>query len=377
MLSRQRRLRVVTITAVLSVSLPGPSASTQQNESAPWAEFGVSVAATADTIFVAASPIRDGARGPGAVHVFQHRPSGWGQVDVLSVPEAVAQDLFGISMAAGDDTLVVGAQFADEKGEDSGLAYVFERSNGRWNRVAVLRAADAASGDQFGLMVSLSGETIVVGSRLADVPPPDAGAAYIFARHNGTWQQIGKLTASDAAPGDLFGRASIDANAMVVSADLNDDRGANAGKAYAFQHRDGRWVEVAKLTASDGTAGDEFGLSLALKGDVAVFGAIGADGQRDDAGAAYVFERRDGKWTQAARLTASGATTHQAFGSSVAVGDDTIVVGAPNDGGAGEGAGAAYVFEHKASGWTQAGKLIAASSEDPRANRLRRIGCPS
>jgi hypothetical protein len=48
-------------------------------------------------------------------------------VDVLSVPEAVAQDLFGISMAADDDTLVVGAQFADEKGEDSGLAYVFER----------------------------------------------------------------------------------------------------------------------------------------------------------------------------------------------------------------------------------------------------------
>ena len=75
-------------------------------------------------------------------------------MDVLSVPEAVAQDLFGISMAADDDTLVVGAQFADEKGEDSGLAYVFERRDEKWNRVAALTAADAAAGDQFGLTVS-------------------------------------------------------------------------------------------------------------------------------------------------------------------------------------------------------------------------------
>ena len=224
MLSRQRRLRVVTITAVLSVSLPGPSASTQQNESAPWAEFGVSVAATADTIFVAASPITDGARGPGAVHVFQHRDSGWRPEDVLPAPEATVRDPFGISMAADDHTLVVGAQFADARGDDSGLAYVFERRNERWQQAAVLSADDGGAGDEFGNTVSLSGETIIVGARLADTAATDAGAAYVFARQNGSWKQIRKLTASDPARGDLFGRASVDNDAMIVSADLNDDR---------------------------------------------------------------------------------------------------------------------------------------------------------
>ena len=81
---------------------------------------------------------------------------------------------------------------------------------------------------------------------------------------------------------------------MIVSADLNDDRGVNAGKAYTFQNREGTWVEAAKFTASDGRAGDEFGVSLALAGDIAVFGAIGSDAHGEGSGAAYVFERRDG-----------------------------------------------------------------------------------
>ena len=208
-------------------------------------------------------------------------------------------------MAADDDTLVVGAQFADTHGEDAGLAYVFERRNASWRQLAVLTASDAAAGDQFGLTVSVSGDTIVVGARLADSRASDTGAAYVFGRKNGTWHQVGKLVASDAASGDIFGRVSLDQEAMVLSADLNDDRGSNAGKAYAFQNRGGVWGEVARLTASDGAAGDEFGISLALKGGTAVFGAIGSGG--DGSGAAYAFERRDGRWAQMARLTAGDA----------------------------------------------------------------------
>jgi hypothetical protein len=345
------------ITAVLAVSLQRAVARTQQNGSTSWAEFGVSVAAVSETIFVAASPMRNGKRGPGTVHVFQHRSAGWVRAEVLLVPEATVEDLFGVSMAADGDTLVVGAQFADARGEDSGQAYVFERGNERWHQAAVLSASDAAAGDQFGLTVSVSAETIVVGARLADGRAANAGAAYVFTRHNGSWQQVRKLIASDAAAGDIFGRVSIDKDAMVVTADLNDDRGHNAGKAYAFQIRGGAWVEVAQITASDGTAGDEFGVSLALKDGAAVFGAVGANGRGDDSGAAYVFERRDSGWAQMARLTASDGATGHWFGFSVAAGNDTIVVGAPNHSGDGKRAGAAYVFERHAGVWTQAVKL--------------------
>jgi hypothetical protein len=265
-------------------------------------------------------------------------------------------------MAADGNTLVVGAQFADSRGTDSGLAYVFERRAARWSQAAVLSASDAAADDQFGLTVSVSGEVIVVGARLADGRGMDAGAAYVFARHDERWQQVAKLMASDAARGDLFGRASLDKNAMVVSADLNDDRGSNAGKAYAFENRHGAWVEIATLGPKDGTAGDEFGLSLALAGDTAVFGAIGSDSRGEDSGAAYVFQRQQGQWAQTARLTASDGAKRQQFGFAVAASADTVVVGAPNDGGRGEAAGAAYVFERGAGQWTQAAKLTASDA---------------
>jgi len=88
--------------------------------------------------------------------------------------------------------------------------------------------------DQFGLTVSVSNETIAIGARLEDSRENDAGATYLFQRQAGSWQQVAKLTASDARRGDLFGRVSIDDDMMVVSADLNDDRGNAAGKAYGI-----------------------------------------------------------------------------------------------------------------------------------------------
>ena len=203
----------------------------------------------------------------------------------------------------------------------------------------------------------LSGETIAVGARLEDSRGRGTGAAYVFERHDGTWEQVQKLTASDAALGDIFGRVSVDNDAMMVSADLNDDRGDQAGKAYAFEARGGVWTEVAQIVASDGAAGDDFGISLALRSGTAVFGAIGDDGPGNNSGSAYVFERQNRRWTQTARLEASDAAARQSFGFSVGADDDTIVVGAPNHGGDGESAGAAYVFERRAGVWKQTAKL--------------------
>jgi len=363
------RLAAVVVAAVLAVGSRGTLARVTQGGPLLWAEFGVSVAVESGTVFVAASPKKNGERSEGTVHLFERRQSAWVETGRLSAPEATVEDLFGIPMAADGDTFVVGAQFADARGDDSGLAYVFERRDEGWRRVAVLSAGDAAAGDQFGLTVSVSGETIAVGARLEDSRGRGAGAAYVFERHDGTWEQVRKLTASDMALGDLFGRVSVDNDEMMVSADLNDDRGDQAGKAYVFEARGGVWTEVAQIAAGDAAAGDEFGISLALRGGTAVFGAIGDDGAGDNSGAAYVFERQNRRWTQMARLVASDAAARQSFGHSVAADEDTIVVGAPNHGGDGEFAGAAYVFERRAGVWNQTAKLT------PRdAARLRAFG---
>ena len=139
----------------------------------------------------------------------QRRGPDWVAAATLSVPHATMEDPFGVSMATDEKTLIVGAQFADVHGEDSGLAYVFERRNQNWQQSAVLSATDAEAGDQFGLTVSVSGETVVAGARLAGGFGENAGAAYVFERRAGGWQQAAKLTASDPIAGDLFGRASL------------------------------------------------------------------------------------------------------------------------------------------------------------------------
>jgi hypothetical protein len=346
------------VLALLSVLQPGSPAETQP-QAPRWAAFGYSVALLSDTVFVAARDVASPARHGGTVHVFERRPEGWVRAGILSVPEANVEDPFGVSMSADGDTLVVGAQFADAHGTDAGLAYVFDRVGGKWHPSGVLYASDGAAGDQFGLTVSVSGEIIAIGARLTATQGPSAGAAYLFARNGRRWHEVQKLVASDATAGDLFGRVALDHDVLFVSADLNDDRGTNAGKVYRFQRRSDGWVEENKILASDGAGGDEFGATLAIKDGVSVFGAIGAGTRAERSGAAYAFELRDGTWVQVGKLGASDAHPGQGFGSAVAVGAGTIAVGAPDLGKGSQGSGAAYIFERRGGTWTQAARLTA------------------
>ncbi|MEJ2212001.1 MAG: FG-GAP repeat protein [Anaerolineae bacterium] len=115
--------------------------------------------------------------------------------------------------------------------------------------------------------------------------------------------------------------------------------------------------QVVKLTASDAAAGDRFGSSVAIDNDTVVVGAYWEDGAGTDRGAAYIFERNQGgtadQWGQAARLTASDAQDGDFFGCSVSISDDTVVVGAYGENGVGfsvDDRGAAYVFERNQGG---------------------------
>ncbi len=122
-----------------------------------------------------------------------------------------------------------------------------------------------------------------------------------------------KLTASDGAAGDWFGHSvSLSGDRALVGALFHDDP-ANSGSAYVFERQgDGSWLEVDKLTASDGAANDFFGLSASLSGDRAL---VGANGDSDSNGSAYVYERQgDGSWLEVAKLTASDGAADDLFG---------------------------------------------------------------
>ena len=181
---------------------------------------------------------------------------------------------------------------------------------------------------------------------------PDSGSAYVFTRTGTTWTEQAKLTASDGAENDMFGGSvAIAGDTIVVGADNKDGNGfAARGSAYVFTRTGTTWTEQAKLTASDGAAGDEFGHSVAIiDGDTILVGANedNADGNAPDSGSAYVFTGSGSSWTEQAKImTVSDGAAGNEFGYSVAISGNTVVVGAylaDND--IGTESGSTYIYE--------------------------------
>lgn len=283
---------------------------------------------------------------------------------------------FGCSVAFSGNVAVIGA---DES------AYVYRYDGSNWNQEARLVAADGAPADYFGLVVSISGETIVVGARRRDESGSDSGAAYVFRYDGSHWSQEAKLVPSDGVAYDGFGSAvSLSGDRVLIGAGYaNGGGGACSGVAYVFRRDSaapGNWIQEAKLVAADGAADDFLGLDVALAGDIAVIAAWNdgntGPGYLNGRGSAYVFRRNDGgtpdnpgddTWSQEAKLVAADGAAGYCFGSSVAVSGNTILVGASNDGGTcsfcWDGRGAAYVFRYVGSSWSQTAKLLASDAE--------------
>ncbi len=341
--------------------------------------FGVSSAISGGIAVVGA----DGKDGDtGAVYIFARNHYGadkWGLLQIRTASGGASDDYFGHSVAISGDTMVVGA-YGDES--DTGAAYIFERNHDwqdSWTQVAELTALDGATGDKFGYSVGISGDTVVVGAYLDN----GIGSAYVFSRNWGgtadAWGQVDKLIPSDGASNDYFGYAvSISGDTVAVGSRYEEGVvGVNRGAAYIFERNyggvDDAWNQVRKLTAEDAQDSDYFGYSISISVDTVVVGAEGEDGYLgSNRGAAYVFERnQDGAniWGQVRKLTASDTQNSDYFGHSVAIDGDSVVVGAQGeDGDGGEtNWGAAYVFERNEGGadsWGEVNKLSAADAAD-------------
>jgi uncharacterized protein (DUF2345 family) len=323
--------------------------------------FGRSVAISGDTLVVGAT-VDDSYKG--AAYIFVRNWGGannWGQVKKLVASDGAANDYFGRAVAISDDTLVVGATGNDSS---KGAAYIFARNWGgadNWGQVKKLTASDGTTYEHFGEAVALSGGIVVVGAWGDD---SNKGAAYVFARNQSgadQWGQVKKLTAADGTAGERFGDAvTLSGDTLLVGA-LGDD--SFKGAAYVFARNQGgadQWGQIKKLTAVGGAVGDWFGDSVALSGDTVV---VGVDGDESNKGAAYVFARNQGgadQWGQVKKLTATDGVAGDVFGVSAALSGDTIVVGADGDD---SFKGAAYVFARNQGGadqWGQVKKLTAA-----------------
>ncbi len=380
-------------------------------------KFGISVAVFNDTIVVGALGEASAATGvngdqndnsagvAGAAYVFVRDGTTWTQQAYLKASNTDAYDWFGISVAVFNDTIVVGADWEksavtgvngdqnDNSVGAAGAAYVFVRDGTTWTQQAYLKASNTDAADYFGRSVAVSNDTIVVGAYGEDSAATGvngdqndnsasmSGAAYVFVRDGTTWTQQAYLKASNTDTDDKFGYSvAISNDTIVVNADWeksaatgvngnqSDNSAEEVGAAYVFVRDGTTWTQQAYLKASNTDAYDHFGNSVAVSNDTIVVdawdessAATGVNGDQNDnsasgSGAAYVFVRDGTTWTQQAYLKASNTDAYDHFGISVAVSDDTIVVGAYGEASAATGvngdqndnrayaAGAAYIF---------------------------------
>jgi len=274
----------------------------------------------------------------------------------LKASNAEASDFFGYSVAVSGDTVVVGAPWEDSNATgvngnmfsysagESGAAYIFTRSGTTWTQQAYLKASNTGAGDKFGQAVAVSGDTVVI------------GAPYEYS------------------------------NATGVNGNEADNSAQWSGAAYVFSRSGTVWTHQAYLKASNTDAFDSFGSTVAVSGDTVIVGAhneasnaTGVNGSQvnnsaSGSGAGYIFTRNGSTWTQQAYLKASNTGADDRFGYSVAVSDNTVVVGAfdedsdvvgVNGSGADNSAansGAAYVFTRSGTTWSQQAFLKASNT---------------
>jgi len=301
------------------------------------------------------------------------------QVAYAKASNSGATDLFGTSVAISGDTLAVASNFEDSgatnvggdqtnnTGSDSGAVYVFRRSGSTWSQEAYIKASNTDPYDAFGGSIALSDDTLAVGAASEDSNAigiggdqtnntgTNSGAVYVFRRSESTWSQEAYVKASNAESGDSFGRTvalygdtlavgvpNEDSNATGINGDQADNSAAYSGAVYVFHRVGTNWAQQAYVKASNTQINDHFGGSLSLFDDTLAVGAIlensnatGINGTQTSnepaSGAVYVFRRNGTTWAQEAYVKASNTDSGDRFGSSVALGANTLAVGVPNE----------------------------------------------
>ena len=316
--------------------------------------FGDALSIDGDTIIVGAPREDTGASTSGSAYVFTRSGSTWTEQQKIDHPEPETGDQFGFSVAISGDTVVVGAPYHDIPSGGAGAAYIFTRSGSTWTQQQKIQSSDIEGGDDFGYSVAISGDTVIVGA----FDESSAGAAYIFTRTGSTWTQQQKITASDIQSNDDYGiSVSIDGDTVIVGSWWEDTTASGAGSAYIYTRSGSTWTEQQKIQASDAEENGYFGYSVAISGDTVIVGAYLAKYLGDFAGAAYIYTRSGSTWTEQQKIRSSDIQDSDQFGWSVAIEGDTAIVGAPAEDTNEISAGAAYIFTRSGSTWTEQKKI--------------------
>jgi hypothetical protein len=297
------------------------------------------------------------------------------------IPTGAANaDFFGFSsaMTSNGNILAVSTPYKDPGGiTDAGQVYIYRRNtiyNTTWSFVTTLIASDFATLDYFGGRIAISDGvtspiTLAVGSSGDNNSGgTDAGSVYIFTSTNngGTWTEQTRLQASDATAGDVFGGSvalSSDGNTLAVGATGDDGAGTNAGSVYIFTRSGSTWTEQTKLGPLGGL--DDlvgYDVSLSSNGNILAIGSVAYGTTL--AGYVRIYTRSGSTWSYQAQVRGSDSVLADHFGYNISLNSDGtyLAVGADlDDNSIGTDAGSVYIFTRSGSTWTEQTRLQATS----------------
>jgi len=294
------------------------------------------------------------------------------ETDKLLASDGGAFDGFGNSISLSGDWALVGAWCDDVNEWNSGSAYVFayDSVSGMWHEEAKLVASDGADGAFLGCSSALFGIRALIGAYGDDDNGDESGSAYLFVHDSvsGTWQEEAKLLASDGAYGDNFGYSVVLHGDRALVGAAGDDTERGSVYVFGYDSVSGTWQEEAKLIASDGAPYDRFGCSVALYEERVLIGSRYDDDNGSLSGSAYVlrYDSLNGTWHEEAKLVASDGDAEDRFGGSVALFGDRALIGVYGDDDNGYSSGSAYLFVYDSvsGSWHEEAKLTASDGVD-------------
>ncbi|MBG81055.1 MAG: hypothetical protein CMJ39_10160 [Phycisphaerae bacterium] len=291
----------------------------------------------------------------------------------LVADDRAAWDGLGGSVSLSGSTAVLGA-YGETGGR--GAAYVFQlQPDGSWIQEAKLMDPEPNASDNFGWFVSVEGSNALIGAYLDDRGLLNSGSATVWSRQSqDSWVLEARLAPNDPVQNHYFGNSvSLSGDLAGVSAYGDDTGGQNAGSVYLFRRLvDGSWNQEAKLIGPDQTVGDAFGYSVSVSGNRVLVGSAFDDVNGvTNAGSAWIFEHDgQGNWDPVAQLLRDDAVAYDFFGISVSLQGDLALVGADN--GAMERPGNASIFQRQSDGsWIEIQRLSASDAQNKDSFGIR------
>ncbi len=361
--------------------------------------FGSSVAIDGETIVVGASGEASNAKGvnndesdnssasSGAAYVFTLINGQWQQQAYLKASNTNKYNLFGSTVKIFGDTIAISAPL--EKGiatgvggnqesnydntintSDFGAVYIFQRNNGTWQQNAYIKSMDNRRCASFGYELDLDLGILVVsqyhqcGGIPENSPPEVKGKVFMYEKVDGTWRFESELISSKSIAGDAFGSSvEISGSNIAVGAignDLINGQENHSGSVFVFSFANNQWSETAYIKSSKASEDnfDFFGQSIALSGGTLIVGApedsydkngnTDSSGNSYRSGAVFVFTRQNNQWIQSQYIKASNGEKYDGFGTTVALSNQSLVIGAPEK--SNSDYGASYLYENNSFG---------------------------